>query len=587
MYVQDVTAKPKPSNLFHKVAPVCRMRTFFALTTVVAFAAQVQVGAAEECVTSQKKYDYIVVGSGAGGCGFIHEMIKNNQIQENGSILLLEAGDNELSVLGGQSREYGWDNAGISRWEIPGEYGAIPWSANSTEYSHWGDTFGWLPKVIGGATSMNGALSMVPPQSDFETWPSPWTWDGMKDIYHDLYADLTITDKPSKDGKHYSKLNKFMFDVFENAGFTKESFTKASAVGVNTYGRPAVQAKDGRRQSVCTLLADVIKQNTTVHTLVKHKVSSVILSDSGDLNLRGDNLVTALGVTVQGSDGKSTHKCLNPNGKVILAAGALNTPKILHQSGIGKDMRVNNTQVGAKLTDHTMLRLLFHKANQKTWSPEMAISAGKDLENPDLREYLTNQTGFYSQYGPTGVAYLKIGNAPSNDPNIEVFWLNGGEGGPETFAVYVQLLKPKSKSAVDINGKYPVSFNDLYYGKDDSEDVVALKSAAEHVIKAVVTNTGTQGQATLIEPRTSPEADDFSTKLSDFVLNGGPSKTRMIANHFASTCPLGTCVDAKDASVRGTQNLHIADMSLVPEQVACHPVMTAYAVGVKVAKLIG
>ncbi len=49
---------------------------------------------------------------------------------------------------------------------------------------------------------------------------------------------------------------------------------------------------------------------------------------------------------------------------------------------------------------------------------------------------------------------------------------------------------------------------------------------------------------------------------------------------------IGSCATAQAAAVKGLDNVHIADASLFPEQMSCHPVMAVYAVATRVADLL-
>merc|ERR1712070_242398 len=57
-------------------------------------------------------------------------------------------------------------------------------------------------------------------------------------------------------------------------------------------------------------------------------------------------------------------------------------------------------------------------------------------------------------------------------------------------------------------------------------------------------------------------------------------------NHFAGTCPLGKCVDAKTLRVHGFKNVAVADASLLPGQVWGHPALTLSAVAFRAADLL-
>jgi choline dehydrogenase-like flavoprotein len=111
---------------------------------------------------------------------------------------------------------------------------------------------------------------------------------------------------------------------------------------------------------------DPVANRSNYHLLVGHKVTEVILGDSG----REDRDFEAGGVRIVAVDGKNaTIFDVLSNQEVILAAGAIHTPGILQRSGIGPanvlkaaniPMKVELPGVGQNFQDHAMGNLFYN-----------------------------------------------------------------------------------------------------------------------------------------------------------------------------------------------------------------------------------
>jgi choline dehydrogenase-like flavoprotein len=62
--------------------------------------------------------------------------------------------------------------------------------------------------------------------------------------------------------------------------------------------------------------------------------------------------------------------------------------------------------------------------------------------------------------------------------------------------------------------------------------------------------------------------------------------SHMEGNHWAETCALGQCVDPRTMEVHQTENVHVADASLLPHQMSSHPMLTVAAMARNAAQRI-
>ena len=122
----------------------------------------------------------------------------------------------------------------------------------------------------------------------------------------------------------------------------------------------------------------------------------------------------------------------------------------------------------------------------------------------------------------------------------------------------------------------PTNFSELYLSHPQDRQV--LRWGIERMVTAMV-GAFAQDDLELITPPAA--TDEEYDKLLD-----SQTDSHMEGNHWAQTCPLGTCTDPHRMNVVGTQNVHVADASLLPHQLSSHPMLTVAAMARKAAQNI-
>lgn len=136
-------------------------------------------------------------------------------------------------------------------------------------------------------------------------------------------------------------------------------YVREGADGNNTgllWCAQTVSSFTGERSTAGTAYYQPISNRTNLHLLTRHYAAKIDFIS---------NSTTASGVHINGRDSSNdTRLIASPN--VILAAGAINTPKLLQLSGIGPkdlldshdiDVVVNAAGVGANFQDHPVMYL--------------------------------------------------------------------------------------------------------------------------------------------------------------------------------------------------------------------------------------
>lgn len=118
----------------------------------------------------------------------------------------------------------------------------------------------------------------------------------------------------------------------------------------------------GNRSSAAAAYYQPVSNRTNLHLLVRHFGAEIEFKD---------NSTEVSGVKVASRDSQSNSRSI-VSSNVVLAAGAVNTPRLLQLSGIGPskllksldiDVRIDAPGVGANFQDHPALYLNFNCKN--------------------------------------------------------------------------------------------------------------------------------------------------------------------------------------------------------------------------------
>ncbi len=296
-------------------------------------------------------FDHIVVGGGASGC-----VVAARLADEGGArVLLLEAGYSHHHPLLDMP---------------PGIFKMI----NGSKYMRYHKTVPQphfhgrqhdIPQghVLGGGSTVNGQVYMRGRPSDYDSWDEilkgsqdyvPWgfrdclpSFTGMEDNnrllneYHGVGGPLKVSDPGYIDpaSRWWVQAVQAMGEPFNT------DFCGATQRGAGYY---QFMNRDGKRSSSAYSHVEPLKDNPNLTVRLQSEVHKILLEGN-----------RAVGVTYEDSSGKM-HE-IRAEGEVIVTAGALVTPKLLLQSGIGpadhlRDVGVEVLHdlpgVGENLIDH-------------------------------------------------------------------------------------------------------------------------------------------------------------------------------------------------------------------------------------------
>src|SRR5499433_626335 len=519
------------------------------------FAERVQANQRKLRSNLNTQYDFIICGSGSAGSVVASRLAENPAV----SVLLLEAGGDD---------------------DVPSVTDARQWVTNIESERYWQFTAEPNPhlndraiplgmgKVLGGGSSINAMIWARGHKSDWdffasETGDSAWGYESVLDIYRRI-DDWQGAPDPRYRGTGgpvfvqplqrnptpavqalFEGIRSLGIPIFENQnGRIMEADGGASVADM--------RIRDGKRQSVfrAYVFPRMDQPNLTVlpHALVTR------------LTFEG-NRTTGVEISYEGSTSR-----IRAGREVILSLGAINTPKVLMQSGIGDQAELRRSGipvvqhlpgVGHGFQDHPGFPCLW----------ECSESLPPNLV-PDAVIYWKSEAGL----GSPDVQILQAVLSADDAARL---------GLPAPGWVLVgNVVQPKSRGRVRLTGPDPadpvqIEANYLCH-PDDRKAALACVELCREI-----------GNSGALRPFVKREVvpNNFERpELENYIRD-----TSFSFWHQTSTAKMGrdeiSVVDG-DLKVYGIDNLRIADGSIMPRVTTGNTMAPCVIVGERAAEII-
>jgi choline dehydrogenase len=496
-------------------------------------------------------YDFVIVGGGTAGCVLAARLSEDPRV----SVLLLEAGAAEPPA--GAEHPPAWPTL----LESPANWGDIAVDQTAAKRP--------VPiargRVLGGGSAINGMLFMRGHRSCYDQWAKDgaggWGFDDLLPFFR--RSETLAGHDPALRGTDGPLIvtqptppNPVVVACLEAAAETGYRGAGDICGGMEEgFGWSNLNIVAGRRQSARD-------------AYLKPAV------DRGNLRIVTEALAHRLlldGQRCVGVEYSAGGELLRVEAsEIVLAAGAIGTPKLLMLSGIGPasalrphgiEVAAELPGVGENLQDHLYVPTVYLPAQPV---PASANSHGEALgllrSDPDLG------------YPDLQILFIDIPLVPPP------------ASGPESgYTIMSALMRPYSRGSVRLASARPDDapvVNPCYLS--DPRDVEAMV--------ACLTAAGEIGRATALAPWRAAEAMPGPDADSDGALRRYADQTMGSYFHPVGTCRMGSkqmSVVDPELRVHGISGLRIADASIMPSITSGNTNATVYAIAERAAALIG
>ena len=522
-------------------------------------------------------FDYIIVGGGSAGCVLANRLSADPSLK----VLLLEAGGGDGNPLFRMPAGFAKMTKGVASWG---------WS--TVPQQHLGGRRVWFTqaKVIGGGSSINAQLYTRGNAKDYDAWSQEagcagWSYrevlpyfkrseDNQKlvNAYHAYGGPLGVSYPVNPLPISFA----FLRAAQEMGIPFNDDFNGAQQQGMGHY---QLSTRNAERSSTASAFLKPARNRPNLTVRLKTQTLRVVIENG-----------RATGVEVAGPSGVEVLRCER---EVLLASGAMGSPRLLQLSGVGPadalrragvEVRHDLPGVGANLQDHLDLYAIAECTGDHTYDrvaqPHRTLWAGL--------QYLLFKTGpVASTLFETGGFWYADRAARSPDIQFHLGLGSGIEAGVEQMrnpgvTVNSAFLRPRSRGTVRLASADPAAapLIDPNYWADPYDRECSLKGLrlAREILRQPAL------KPFVLAERLPGDGLESDQELIDYAWRA--CKTD---HHPVGTCAMGSGLDAvttPDLRVRGMMGLRVVDASVMPFVPSCNTNAPTIMVAEKGADLI-
>jgi choline dehydrogenase-like flavoprotein len=505
-----------------------------------------------------------------------------------------------------------------------------------------------VAKVLGGGSVINGMVYDRGSAADYDAWEAlgnkGWGWKGMEPFFikgttfqpptADVVENFNITWNPSTYGNGPLKVSitsnqyediKDYWAAWKASGvFIPEDGNAGQAYGPSWYAN-TMDATTGRRSHARYAYYDPIQSRKNLKVVTGTTVNKIIFDNKKDLTM-------ATGVSMTDASGKTS--TVYAKKEVVLAAGAIQTPKLLQLSGIGPKsvlkaagipVKVELDAVGSNFQDHPYATVVFNTTSTH-FPAQNSITTNATFNASAWEQYVEHKTGPYTYARGNALAFISLPDMTPDSAALAAQLISQtatdylpaeyktskklASGFAKQRAVIASIFKRKDAAVAEFpvpaDGSYglvgvekPLSRGSVYIdAKNPNGPPVVAYNAFVNPIDRIIMSVGLRFfrkvwarpelaahkiSETVPGAQHTSDEDIYDSLLAQSMLS--PTLA-----HPSGSCPMmaeadGGCVSDK-LLVYGTQHLSVVDASIIPIIPSCHLQATMYGIGEKAADII-
>lgn len=495
--------------------------------------------------TSNSTYDYIVAGGGPAGI-----IVAERLVESGASVLLLERGPASYYSTGGDdTMTY---NDTVTQYDVPAMAYYLTTATDTSEYCL--DTAGMAGCLLGGSGAVNAMMFVKPPAHDFDDkWPTGWKWDDVSSAAASFYErspGYILANGTGVDQGAFTVMSGFL----SNNGFSQTDALSSPNDKEAVFSHPPWLIRDGLRGGPVKDYLPLAQAKSNFKLSLNTQLIRVVRSNS-----------TATGVEVELEDGSRQLINLKTGGSVIMAGGAMSTPRMLVYSGIGPTAQIQAVQsgsvsvtlpdeadwidlpVGKYIQDHPIFTVqlttkdsFYAEPTTAITSPNSSVAAVFNDDSAGLLAQPGQRLNFWTTISgnDSTTKYIQGTVAPAANNSIKV----------KTYLTHGAT----SHGVLEVTSSGATTFSTSCYLQTES-DISAITNWMNKLI------TMTQAADSPFEAINSTAAELIAV---DNISEG---------DHYVGSARMGatndgtSVVDASTLKVWGTDNIYVVDGSIHPD----------------------